>query len=142
MFCKNLHVEKCKKCSICLSQFFCVQQNTTQTYFSLVKFSVLSLKIKITKVRQVPAPLWRQKWNIFFKKTGLQKLIYLKMYISDFLQILPKSTSMNVLKFSFIKQVKFCLVSKWRLCSKWRLKIGFLAVTQSKLNIFTFSLLL
>ena len=73
MFCKNLHVKKCKKCSICLSQFFCVQQNTTRTYFSLVKFSVLSFKIKIRKFWCPCSPM-EKKVEHFFQKNWFTKM--------------------------------------------------------------------
>jgi hypothetical protein len=57
------------------------------------------------------------KMEQLLRKTGLQKRIYLKKYILEFLQILQIST-LNGLQFPVFRKFGFCFVSKWWLFSK------------------------
>jgi hypothetical protein len=139
MFCKKSLLKNEKKLHLSAAILVCAPKLQSNMLF-LVKFSVLSFKIKV--IRLPHPPLGREKWNNFIEKKVLQNCKYLKLHIFDFLQSLQKFISLYGLQAPVSNRVDFCFVSKWRLFSKWLLKIGFWTITQSKLNNFMFSLLL
>jgi hypothetical protein len=114
VFFEKLPFEKQEKNCSCVLQIVCVQLYYSKTSYFLVKFPALSFKIKIEMVRPPPPPPRSQKWNIFIEKRSVQERKYLKMYISDFLQILQKISKTRgiLLRFKMAAGLKMA-VKKW-----------------------------
>jgi hypothetical protein len=114
VFFEKPHIEKQDLFCSCVLQILCVEQNYSKTSYSEVKFSALSFKIKIKMIWPPLLPYNANYGTFLSKKRSLQNQKYLKMYISDFLQILQKINFNIGLQVPFLKHVEFCFVSKWR----------------------------